>query len=72
MEDLVLWLIVLVILYFGIVFYLIMKKQNEISMEIKQLWEALDDQKAQVNKIDTATFLLSTGEDGDLTLIADR
>ena len=72
METIILLLIILVIIYVASVTYLLNKKQDEISKEIKLLWEALEDQKDQVNKIDTATFFLSTGEDGDFTLIADQ
>lgn len=72
MENIILFLIILVIIYVAAIGYLLNKKQNEISKEIKRIWDAIEDQKDQVNKIDTATFFLSTGEDGDFTLIADQ
>ena len=72
MENIIFFLIIAVVIYVAAITYLINKRQDEISEEIKRIWDAIEDQKEHVNKIDTATFFLSTGEDGDFKLVADQ
>jgi hypothetical protein len=65
-------LILLVTACFGCISYLIIRRFDELSVQVRELWEAMGEQREHINQLDTATFLLTAGEDGDYKLIAER